>query len=77
MRSKLPRFGYSGRGGRPSEVVGFGVARVPRGGAIGMIFDVYGQALTEGELPMALSQSAVSELLEALRTGEADYARPL
>jgi hypothetical protein len=39
--------------------------------AIGMIFGVYGQALTEGDLPMALSQSAAFELLEALRTGEA------
>jgi putative transposase len=31
---------------------------------------VYGQALTEGNPPMALSQSAVSELLEAFRTGD-------
>ena len=39
-------------------------------GAIGEIFGVYGQALTEGDPPMALSQSAVSELLDAFRTGD-------
>jgi transposase-like protein len=39
-------------------------------GAIGEIFGVYGEELTEGDPPMALPQSAVSELLEAFRTGE-------
>ena len=39
-------------------------------GAIGEIFGVYGQALTEGNPPMALSQSAVSELLDAFRAGD-------
>ena len=38
--------------------------------AIGEIFGVYGQELTEGNPPMALSQSAVSELLDAFRTGD-------
>jgi putative transposase len=41
-----------------------------RVGAIGGIFGVYGQALTEGNPPMALSQSVVSELLDAFRTGD-------
>jgi len=54
-------------------VVGFGGERSGSEelGAIGGIFGVYGQALTEGEPPMALSDSAVSELLEVFRTGEA------
>ena len=37
---------------------------------IGGIFGVYGQALTEGDPPSALSQSAVSELLDAFRAGD-------
>jgi hypothetical protein len=40
-------------------------------GAIGEIFGVYRQVLTEGDPPMALSESAQSDLLEALRTGDA------
>lgn len=50
-------------------MVGFGGERSgsERIGAIGEIFGVYGQALTEGNSPMVLSQSAVSELLEAFR----------
>jgi putative transposase len=53
-------------------VVGFEGERSgsERIGAIGEIFGVYGQALTEGNPPMALSQSAVSELLDAFRTGD-------
>ena len=39
-------------------------------GAIAGIFGVYRQVLTEGFPPMALSESAVSELLEVLRTGD-------
>jgi putative transposase len=54
-------------------VVGFGGDR--RGflgvGAIGEIFGVYRQVLTEGVPPMVLSESAVSELLDVLRTGQA------
>lgn len=38
--------------------------------AIGGIFGVYGQALTERGPPMALPQSALSELLEAFRAGD-------
>jgi putative transposase len=37
-------------------------------GATGEILDVYRQVLVERSSPMALPQSAVSELLEALRT---------
>ena len=53
-------------------MVGFEVAErhTEHRGAIGEIFGVYGQALTEGNPPMALSQSAVSELLDAFRTGD-------
>jgi hypothetical protein len=40
-------------------------------GAIGGIFGVYRQVLTEGVPPMALSESAVSELLDVLHAGEA------
>src|SRR6478735_9745683 len=44
--------------------------------AIGGILGVYGQALTEGEPPMTVSQSALSELLEAFRAGDgADLVR--
>ncbi len=53
-------------------MVGFEAGRSGSGHvrATGEIFGVYGQALTEGIPPMALSQSAVSELLEAFRTGD-------
>ena len=53
-------------------MVGFGVVRRGSGelGAIGVIFGVYHQVLTEGEPPMALSQSALSELLDAFRAGD-------
>ena len=63
-----------GRGRRSwrFKVVGFGVGRRGSGrrGAIGEIFGVNGQAHTEGDPPMALSQSALSELLEAFRAGD-------
>jgi len=39
--------------------------------AIGEIFGVYGQALTEGDPTDGLAQSAVSDPLEVLRAGEA------
>ena len=53
-------------------MVGFEVAGEgpPRGGAIGVILGVYRQVRTEEEAPMALSESAVSELLEAFRAGD-------
>jgi putative transposase len=40
-------------------------------GAIGEIFGVYREVLTEGVPPKALPASAPAELLEALRTGQA------
>jgi hypothetical protein len=59
-------------------VVGFGVVRGGSGelGVIGEIVGVYRQVLTEGVPPMALAQSALSELLEAFRAGDgADLVR--
>src|SRR6476646_5474387 len=59
-------------------MVGFGVVRWACGEVrvIGGILGVYGQALTEGEPPMTVSQSALSELLEAFRAGDgADLVR--
>ena len=58
--------------GESRDVVGFevvGAAPVSLG-AIGEIVGVYRQVLTEGVLPMALPQSAVSELLDAFRAGD-------
>jgi putative transposase len=57
--------------GASHGVAGFEVRRgVVMYAAIGGIFGVYGQARTEGKPPMALSQSALSVLLEAFRSGE-------
>jgi putative transposase len=70
-------------GVRPSPECPPGVSVPPSGGlggdrrscrdvgAVGEIFGVYRRVLTEGFPPMALSESAVSELLEVLRTGDA------
>jgi putative transposase len=40
------------------------------GGAVGVILGVYGQVALKEKQPMALSQSVLSELLDAFRAGE-------